>query len=202
MDPCSISGWICPRMPGVSVQYRSAGLAHRDTMERQRTMLKKTKWKLAGPGVILSALLGFVPQASAQSSDYKSYPSSMCVSNGSISYATEYAWVGGGGVMYCPVVRDRYGSTYNQHAYVNVSDLDASRNLTCTLSIGGPWTAWSDWDSDSTSGSSGDDTLYMYVSTGSDSSTTSYRLSCSFPTGSTQSLRVMSYRTYEYNLYD
>lgn len=158
------------------------------------------KMNKMGLGAMLSlAVSGFATQASAQSSDVKSYPSSMCQGSSDASYAAGYAWMGGGGTLYCPMVKDRYGSTYNQNSYVSVHDISSSYDLSCTLVLMDTWGGWSDWDSDTTSGTPGNDTLFMSVDSGSSSVSSNYVTYCFWPSGPGSQLTLRSYRMYEYN---
>lgn len=171
-------------------------------------MLKKTTWKVAGPGTMLSlALLGFVAPASAQSADTKGYSPTMCIPGSSgldATYSLSYVYPNSSGYLYCPAVKDRYGSSANgQVAYVHVRDNNFSYNISCYLYLKDSFGGTDDWDSESTSGTPGEDQLVMSVYTGANLAFSTYAVSCYFPTnGSSNALSLTSYSMYELNTYD
>lgn len=131
----------------------------------------------------------------------------MCVPAGSsltATYSLNYVYPNSSGYLYCPMVKDRYGSSsYSQTAYVHVRDNNFSHDILCYFYIKDNFGGTYDWDSDSTSGTPGNDQLVMSISTGANASFASYAAACYFPTnGSSNALSLTSYGMHEYNTSD
>jgi hypothetical protein len=164
------------------------------------------KYRLSA-GASLGALLamtGVATDAAAQSTDVKSYSPAMCVSSDSAmvySSASAYLNAAGWGTMLCPVIKDRYGSSYSQDGRMSVFDNNSSYNMSCYMLLNDANGHSGDWDFDSTSGTPGDDTLYFSVdgTTASDWDAT-LAFYCSMMASPT--LQVHSYWVSEYNLYE
>ena len=97
-------------------------------------------WRLGVLGTAFTVFLtigGMVIDAAAQSSDVKSYSSSMCVSNnGNMYYSSggaAYLSGSGYGTILCPAVKDRYGSSYSQSGRMRVLDQSSSDDMVCYM---------------------------------------------------------------------
>jgi hypothetical protein len=167
--------------------------------------MKRNQKLFVGVLVTLATLLsiGVATQVSAR--DMKSYHPSTCVADddgASNIHRTQTAtYSTSPGVVYCPAVKDQYGSDYGQIGGMRVYDGSSTGDLSCTLYLRTQNGTSADWDSDSTSGTPGYDTLNFSVVTGANSSTASYVYYCHFGYGSSN-LTIRSYWLSEYNSYD